>query len=999
MNEPPAPTPSDESSVKGASAVFAEWKELGTGVFTAFAAILSFLVPGSTAKIIAALFTLVAVPLLVYGYAITQRRRREQDKLRVLKKNFEETAGRQAGFRGLTPYGVGERLPGMQRVREARRLVARVAGDDFRFGVLCGESGAGKSSMLRTEVLAGLEHANIQSVYISDPNGVLLNPDRSDLMLRPLIGIQSTEPAALLIDQFEEYLRVQPDPAARSQFGAVLQAALDSRPSLRILVVLRREYLVEIRDLAPGLRDPLAVPNLFYLMNFTVEEATDVILDCAQRDGLPVNPEFARSLANDLAEEGRVRPPELQLVCTYLGDRLDEEKYQEAGGTAGILSHHVQRALLLVDEPELCSRLLRALCDFSTRTRKPPQSVEALAKQVTDIAMAHSATVVLVQGTLRRLEEARLVTPANQAGGTPVYALVHDYLVEAVDIATRGITTQREEATQQLRYHLASKDQIVSPARARFIRTHADPALLATFTAKKLLRRSLLRPLLRVGGTGIAAITLAVVLYAGANAGRMWKREEVGRHWPADSSGYVTVGSFPGEKLFSEGGSYFKIWEPTSGALIWSAPDGPDGRSFQVGPKGEFIIFSTPDLSSYLATHVPTGVKYPVPDSAVDLWGLPSDFNFGRSGTAITYYNNVQSPNDTLATRLIVYSLAEQKVLGTLKGTFMRSWQSDVGRIHTVPVLSAGGDRVVVLTREGPYAVPSLYDVRTGRQIGVLHAEGDTDSHTFSVNDDRGWVVTVAKSTEGGTALRLWSLRDGSLVRANDLLSAVFPFGTETSPTFSADGSHILVRKRINIFTGDSVDRKVVVGTLDLSPVLAVPQRGIVLVEAADLTVAWWAGTKELHLWNMRSNNKPVVLPISRDTGAALTVNTRGRLLFQPQNAPPELWDLQARTRIASFATQGRRLSTEFSADEHAVLVTHENDVIAVFDAQDGALLTDALPERQVESVTYRRSCRQLHVWNAGGVVSRYVEGRWFLGWFRPSRGCSPEDTISNSKR
>lgn len=48
-------------------------------------------------------------------------------------------------FRGLYPYQEGDTLPGQHRQREALTIFTQLTDADFRFGVVCGESGCGKN--------------------------------------------------------------------------------------------------------------------------------------------------------------------------------------------------------------------------------------------------------------------------------------------------------------------------------------------------------------------------------------------------------------------------------------------------------------------------------------------------------------------------------------------------------------------------------------------------------------------------------------------------------------------------------------------------------------------------------------------------------------------------------------------------------------------------------------------------------------------------------------
>ena len=110
----------------------------------------------------------------------------------------------------------------------------------------------------------------------------------------------------------------------------------------RILCAVRSDYLVDMRDLAPQLPEPISVKTLFVIKNLTVDQAANIVRECAEIDEIPLKDGFANTLAEELAHAGEVRPPELQIVCTALVGNLTLEEYRLAGGARGILSHYIQ---------------------------------------------------------------------------------------------------------------------------------------------------------------------------------------------------------------------------------------------------------------------------------------------------------------------------------------------------------------------------------------------------------------------------------------------------------------------------------------------------------------------------------------------------------------------------------------------------------------------------------------------------------------------------------
>jgi hypothetical protein len=75
---------------------------------------------------------------------------------------------------------------------------------------------------------------------------------------------------------------------------------------------------MDFNDMAAELSDPTQPNNTFRVRNFTVAQAVDAVQQCALADGIAAEEAFAAALADDLADNGEVRPPELQIVCTHL---------------------------------------------------------------------------------------------------------------------------------------------------------------------------------------------------------------------------------------------------------------------------------------------------------------------------------------------------------------------------------------------------------------------------------------------------------------------------------------------------------------------------------------------------------------------------------------------------------------------------------------------------------------------------------------------------------
>ena len=140
-------------------------------------------------------------------------------------------------------------------------------------------------------------------------------------------------------------------------------------------------------------------------------------------------------------------------------------------------------------------------------------------------------------------------------------------LSEQIELATAsGVSTQVEEANQLLLLYYAAGDNKTIPLKKlKFIRRFADRAKLQDPRARKVLRKSMIAPVLWGGMTAVAAFVLAGVAYLLVTTDFEWHSDVIARHWLDGESGPVTSASLPGEaKVISGtflGSDHVRIWD------------------------------------------------------------------------------------------------------------------------------------------------------------------------------------------------------------------------------------------------------------------------------------------------------------------------------------------------------------------------------------------------------------------------------------------------------
>ena len=352
--------------------------------------------------------------------------------------------------------------------------------------VLHSESGAGKTSLILAGVYPRLITQNCLPVHIRaynrnpaevikarfvpnlDPEGYL---GKSSLrnFFHDLRKIIPGMPLYIFLDQFEEFF-TWVNETERAQFVNELADCLeDETLHVRWVIALRAENFSSLATFQPRLRNPF--DNQYRLNQFTPVEATQIILQPLAKRGIQLADGLLERILADLGKDNEIAPPQLQLVCRHLFDRLDPQEraitlalYEQEGRADGILRNHLDRVLhreLPVANRAAAQRLLESL--VSSDQKRVLRTRGDLLSELSRQGVTEQAT----EEVLLQLANRRLLRVVELDDGL-AYELVHDYLLSEIhldpetvsrkaaqELLEREVWAFRHHGTLLTRQHLA----------------------------------------------------------------------------------------------------------------------------------------------------------------------------------------------------------------------------------------------------------------------------------------------------------------------------------------------------------------------------------------------------------------------------------------------------------------------------------------------------------------------------------------------------------------
>ena len=445
------------------------------GLLALTAAVISWAVSFERAQTTSIILSLVGVICLT-TYAVARNRR--------VIPAYSLQAG--AAFRGLLPFQEADRDRFFGRESDALALLEKVCHGEFRFGVLFGESGSGKTSLLRAGLLPRLWEKGYIPIYCRsyrDPLASVLEECRKRSQIDKSECEPPTEylkrvsaelggPVVVLLDQFEEFFISFKSRGEREPFlSFVAECHACDEPWVRFLFSMRSDFLYLINsEFAERVPEPLSTTKLYHLKNFDEAQAAEIIEKSARKANLALDSELSRYVARDLSTLGTVLPSELQIVGERLQNRriFSVEAYRRAGGKESLVHSFLEDVIQASGDREGCGLLLRSLVsDENTR----------LTLTAGEIARRTQRGRDRVGQMLSSFVSSRLVREIQEDEPWR-YELMHEYLIEKINRITGRVMDATQRANRLLRQYASDysvdRRTRIPVAKLWFIRRYSD---------------------------------------------------------------------------------------------------------------------------------------------------------------------------------------------------------------------------------------------------------------------------------------------------------------------------------------------------------------------------------------------------------------------------------------------------------------------------------------------------------------------------------------------
>ncbi|MGK7876845.1 MAG: hypothetical protein AB4426_27220 [Xenococcaceae cyanobacterium] len=243
-------------------------------------------------------------------------------------------------IKGLRPFHFEDRkiFARLQRQKSLQECLETIINPQFRFGILLGESGCGKTSFLQAGLCPKLAEpeASDYGIYIrfSDRDPIttireaftktlpLQESEVVTLDLFPLLELGaeavSPKPLILFFDQFEQFFVHYQRKEDREPFINALGDWYVSNLPVKIVISIRDDLSARLVELQKVLGYSLAPQEVHLLEKFSPDEASKILQVVAESENIQFDSRFITQLAEQelvSREDGLISPVDLQILA------------------------------------------------------------------------------------------------------------------------------------------------------------------------------------------------------------------------------------------------------------------------------------------------------------------------------------------------------------------------------------------------------------------------------------------------------------------------------------------------------------------------------------------------------------------------------------------------------------------------------------------------------------------------------------------------------------
>jgi HEAT repeat protein len=443
-------------------------------------------------------------------------------------------------FHGAVALSEGEVLYG--REDELQALIKLVTPISARFMTVWGETGCGKTSLVRAGLRPELERQGHYLTVIVDrwnepetairhalaeASGLKLDSGKTLHECINHIAEQKHKIVVIICDQFERFFAAHPQRSARQPLIKAIGACLnDYGIAFKFIFVLREDLLWRMVEFETEVPEAIEQRKRFYVPSLSFADAVSVLQTQADNAELDWSPNFVRTVVADLTVEDRVSPIKLQLVgaALVISGINDEIDYAQADRAEGLIKNYLDNVLAAVVEKEgLQQRTThQASCDHMKHILLTLMDDQAkrLSFTASEIARRIGLELQVVEQYLGLLTQIHLVQEAGVrlnpnrtiAESDLRYELVHDAIA---DLIPHNLREKRRKASLVLERAISnlSKGRYYTIALDEWelLKTFGDQTVLANPRLNFLLRRSHLWGIYKKNKTKLA-FALVVLL-------------------------------------------------------------------------------------------------------------------------------------------------------------------------------------------------------------------------------------------------------------------------------------------------------------------------------------------------------------------------------------------------------------------------------------------------------------------------------------------------------